>query len=333
MRRDEWQANRKFSPPILTDLQDSKNVLVLGVGGYAIYAGIPILLALKEAKKQVHLASISDFEIHENSTTEVLVRNYLTGIEGKSNIPTPEGVLATHLYVSGEHTQKLWIFKKSGVVPLKYCYEKLVDKLKIDSVVIVGNGTTGVMAGTEEGAGDCLDGLVALSAVANANEELNIRNRIMTCYGFGTEMERNVGYTNFLRNTSNITGTDFNSFLGACSLQPNQRHYNVLNEAYNMATSKYGIPGCQLISKLLNSACGQLCIKPAGQNPELHPANAYISLLATIYWFFNVDSVYENNGMAQSISRTVDYDDVRMAYRSLWYANKLKLVRRQNMPY
>src|SRR5690349_17141972 len=49
-----------FEPPLLTRLRAADRILVAGAGGgFDVYAGLPIALALRAAGKEVHLANLS----------------------------------------------------------------------------------------------------------------------------------------------------------------------------------------------------------------------------------------------------------------------------------
>ncbi|MFD6464345.1 hypothetical protein ACFWET_00800, partial [Streptomyces goshikiensis] len=49
-----------LEPPFLTRLRDARRVLVAGAGGgFDVYAGLPLALALRAAGKEVHLAGLS----------------------------------------------------------------------------------------------------------------------------------------------------------------------------------------------------------------------------------------------------------------------------------
>ena len=47
-------------PPLFAALASARNVLIAGAGGgFDVYAGLPLALALWESGKQVHLANLS----------------------------------------------------------------------------------------------------------------------------------------------------------------------------------------------------------------------------------------------------------------------------------
>ncbi|MGW1273599.1 DUF1152 domain-containing protein, partial [Streptomyces sp. NPDC002491] len=52
-------------PPLFTRLRDARRVLVAGAGGgFDVYAGLPLALALRTAGKDVHLANLSFADLY-----------------------------------------------------------------------------------------------------------------------------------------------------------------------------------------------------------------------------------------------------------------------------
>lgn len=52
-------------PAFFTRLRDARRVLVAGAGGgFDVYAGLPLALALASAGKEVHLANLSFADLH-----------------------------------------------------------------------------------------------------------------------------------------------------------------------------------------------------------------------------------------------------------------------------
>jgi hypothetical protein len=51
---------RLFDSPLLSALGDARRIRVAGAwGGFDIYSGLPIILGLRSAGKEVHLANLS----------------------------------------------------------------------------------------------------------------------------------------------------------------------------------------------------------------------------------------------------------------------------------
>lgn len=54
-----------LEPPFFSRLRDARRILVAGAGGgFDVYAGLPLALALRSAGKEVHLANLSFADLY-----------------------------------------------------------------------------------------------------------------------------------------------------------------------------------------------------------------------------------------------------------------------------
>ncbi|WP_203736346.1 DUF1152 domain-containing protein, partial [Catellatospora chokoriensis] len=117
-----------FEPPLSARLRDAEHVLVASAGGgFDVYAGLPLALALRNAGTRV--------------------------------------TLARWLAAQG-HDATVYAFERTGVRPLRAAYRKLVDLLGIDAVVLADGGTDILMRGDEAGLGTPEEDMASLAAVA-----------------------------------------------------------------------------------------------------------------------------------------------------------------------
>ena len=182
----------KLNLPIFDNLKDSENILIAGAGGgFDIFAGLPIYFTLKEMGKNVHLANLSftDFTLTKLfSQTTILIDDMLMGTSGKvkRDLPYfPEPYLAQWFKEERDEDVTVWMFGRSGGVPLVEAYHKLAEHLEIDAVVLVDGGVDSLSRGDEEGPGTLLEDTLSLVAA----DSLDIPVKIISCIGFGTEQE------------------------------------------------------------------------------------------------------------------------------------------------
>jgi hypothetical protein len=326
-----------FSPPILQALKPAKNVLIAGAGGgYDCYLGLPLYHSLKEAGKEVYFASYSftDFtkatSIKNHTDIEVAIDKYLIGISSKHSGGIPfyfsELPFAFYLQQRLSYPHPVWLFAKTGVIPLRYSYQHLIDKYKIDAIVLVDGGVDSLMMGNEEGGGTFLEDTVSLAAIY----PLSVPLKILACVGFGTESEEQLCHFHALQNMSNLVGQDYSAFLGCCSLLPQQLECRMLSEAYSSAIDDWMQPHSHIVPKILGAIHGYF-----GQNYSTHKGKEPLchSLLMSLYWFFQSDVVTSNSYIAASLEKSVTFTDVQLIYRSLLYDGTLKIRKRQTLPY
>lgn len=87
-------------PPLFAALAPAQRVLIAGAGGgFDVYAGLPLALALRAAGVEVHLASLSFSEL-ELVGRESWVADHVVAVTPESTSPDwyfPEGVLSRWL--------------------------------------------------------------------------------------------------------------------------------------------------------------------------------------------------------------------------------------------
>ena len=178
--------------PILHLLRDKQNILIAGAGGgFDVFAGLPLYFTLREMGKTVHLAnySFSRLDIVSHYCTVIpLVPDLMVGATG--GVPKtfnagyyPEGYLARWFLETRGESVPIWMFAKIGPHPLRLLYERLLDALEIDALILIDGGVDSLMIGNEEGAGTLLEDTISLTATRT----LDIPT-ILACVGFGAEL-------------------------------------------------------------------------------------------------------------------------------------------------
>ncbi|MEU1184450.1 DUF1152 domain-containing protein [Streptomyces sp. NPDC005820] len=203
-------------PPLFTRLREARRVLVAGAGGgFDVYAGLPLALALRSAGKEVHLANLSFTELY-GLPTEVWLEPDVAAV--RPDTPArgdyfPEHTLATWL-ASHDLPATVYAFPRTGAQPLLDAYRALLDHLGgVDAIVLVDGGTDILMRGDEHGLGTPEEDMASLSAVHGLTD---VPHRLVACLGFGVDAYHGVNHALVLENLAALDREG--AYLGAFSL-------------------------------------------------------------------------------------------------------------------
>ncbi|MFF3846661.1 DUF1152 domain-containing protein [Streptomyces sp. NPDC002328] len=208
-------------PPLFTRLRDARRILVAGAGGgFDVYAGLPLALALRSAGKDVHLANLSFSDLYGLDSDvwlepEVAVVRPDTAARGDY---FPERTLARWLERHGL-PPTVYAFGRTGVTPLRTAYRALLDHLGgVDAVVLVDGGTDILMRGDEHGLGTPEEDMASLAAVHGLDE---VAHRLVACLGFGVDAYHGVNHALVLENLAALDRDG--GYLGAFSVPRDSR--------------------------------------------------------------------------------------------------------------
>ncbi|MBX7547740.1 DUF1152 domain-containing protein [Streptomyces sp. NPDC004232] len=203
-------------PAFFTRLRAARRVLVAGAGGgFDVYAGLPLALALRSAGAEVHLASLSFSDLYGLDLDSWVAQDVAavrpdTPLRGDY---FPERSLARWLRTR-ELPDTVYAFPLTGVQPLRAAYRALLDHLGgVDAVVLVDGGTDILMRGDEHGLGTPEEDMASLAAVAGLDE---VAHRLVACVGFGVDAYHGVNHALVLENLARLDRSG--GYLGAFSL-------------------------------------------------------------------------------------------------------------------
>jgi len=132
------------TPPLFAALAPARSVLVAGAGGgFDVYAGLPLAIALWQTGVQVHLANLSFSQLELLDRDQWAADNVaaVTPDATSADEYFPERALARWL-AARELPSTVYAFPKVGVQPLRAAYRHLVERLGIEAVVLVDGGTS-----------------------------------------------------------------------------------------------------------------------------------------------------------------------------------------------
>jgi hypothetical protein len=201
-------------PPLFAALKDSERILVAGAGGgFDVYAGLPLALALMGLGKTVSLANLSFSALDLIDVDDWCEPNLaaITPTTRGHNGYFPERTLARWLD-SQDLNSTVYAFPRTGVRPLQAAYRELVQRLGIDGIVLVDGGTDILMRGDEAGIGTPEEDMTSLAAVAG----IDVPVRLVVCAGFGIDAYHGVCHAHVLENLAALDRDG--AYLGALSI-------------------------------------------------------------------------------------------------------------------
>nr|BFE57397.1 DUF1152 domain-containing protein [Dactylosporangium thailandense] len=201
-------------PPIFAALAPARRILVAGAGGgFDVYAGLPLALALRETGAEVHLASVSFSEL-ELIDRDAWLAEHVAAVRPGTGSPDwyfPERTLARWLEAH-DLPPTVYTFPPLGVQPLRAAYRHLVEHLDIDAVVLVDGGTDILLRGDESDLGTPVEDLTSVAAVT----ALDVPIKLVTCLGFGIDAHDGVNHVQVLENLAALDREG--AYLGALSI-------------------------------------------------------------------------------------------------------------------
>ncbi|MGW7402791.1 DUF1152 domain-containing protein [Streptomyces sp. NPDC054833] len=208
-------------PAFFTRLRDARRVLVVGAGGgFDVYAGLPLTLALRAEGKEVHLANLSFADLY-GLDLDVWVDQDVAAVRPDTPLRGdyfPERALAQWL-AAQELPSTVYAFARTGVGPLRAAYRALLAHLGgVDAVVLVDGGTDILMRGDEHGLGTPEEDMASLAAVDGLDE---VPHRLVACLGFGVDAYHGVNHSLVLENLAALDRAG--AYLGAFSLPRESR--------------------------------------------------------------------------------------------------------------
>ena len=288
--------------PILDQLMACENLLIAGMGGgFDIFCGLPIYFELTRRGKKVHLANYSFSPTYGPPITEGQhLTNTLVGVTADIApdpfLYFPELYLAQWFQEHRSETLPIWCFHSTGVRPLLHNYEKLVKHLSIDGVLLVDGGVDSLMRGDEAMAGTLLEDSISLVAVDMLGA--GVKHKWLAAVGLGAEQD--IAYAQVFENIAALTKVG--GFLGTCALTPQMDAYGEYEAAVLYVQDNPRQDPSVINSSLVSAVQGyfgdyHLTEKTAGNR-------LWISPLMSLYWFFDLATVAQQNLIYSQIQFT-----------------------------
>jgi hypothetical protein len=289
--------------PLFAALASSERILVAGCGGgFDVYCGVPLALALRRLGKTVTFANLT-FANPRSAVGAEVVCEALTRIDATMGSVTPyfpEWYLACWLRDRGE-PHDVYCFDRTGVVPLRAAYETLIARERIDAVVVVDGGTDSLMRGDEAGLGTPHEDVATLLAL----EAVDLP-RFLVCLGFGVDAFHGVCHAQFLENTAALSKVG--AFLGTFSLLAQQEEGRAYLDLVRFASDQE--PTTQSIVNTSVAAAVE------GHFGDHHPtertrgSELFINPLMAIHWCYELAAVVERVLYKDAVANTETFGDL-----------------------
>ncbi|GIE77289.1 hypothetical protein Aph02nite_32390 [Actinoplanes philippinensis] len=268
--------------PFFEALSDSRRVLIAGAGGgFDVYAGLPLGLALTATGRTVHFGSLSLVNLYELD----------------SDVRTDDGVAAitaatrSHHDYFPERTLARWLarqglpdtvhaFPRTGVRPLRGAYRRLAKRLDLDAIVLVDGGTDILMRGDEAALGTPVEDATSLAAVAGTP----VTTRLVASIGFGVDAYHGVNHVQVLENIAALDRAG--AYLGAFSVPSHGREAALYRDAVEHARAE--TPGRSSIvngqiAAALTGAAGDVALDDRTAGSPL-----FVNPLMAMYFTFDL---------------------------------------------
>lgn len=295
------------SLPFLDKLAPCKRVLLAGAGGgFDILTGVPLYFHLKAQGKEVFLASLSFSELKKANGNWLNDRILeVTAQAGGEDHYFPERYLSEWFLQNG-HTVPIYCFRTAGATLIQQIYQKLVDHLDIDAIVLVDGGTDSLMRGDEPGLGSPAEDMSSIAAVHRLE---SVQTRLLLNLGFGVDTHHGVCHAHVLEAVADLTPTG--DFLGAWSLLPGMPEFQKFCEAVRYVCGK--MPGHESIVTTSIVAAGEGRFGDHHATERTHGTPQFINPLMSMYWGFNLDGVAKRCLYLDYLLETYDRWDVHRA--------------------
>lgn len=271
-------------------------------GGHDLYVGLPLYHYLKPRAEAVFLGNMSFSSLYPETGRRLTPA--LTEIDADtqgSDEYFPERVLSGWFRSRGEEVP-IYCFQRTGVLTLLKAWQVLVDRLKLDAIVLADGGTDSLMRGDEVGLGTPQEDLASIAAV----HALDVPIKILSCAGFGVDAFDQVCHATVLEATAALQRKG--GFLGAFSLLPQMPEVKLFVEAVNHNVEMMNHSPSVVSNSIASAVEGhygnhQRTWRTSG-------SKLYISPLMSMYWSYEVDAVARRCLYLKELSKTVSYGDV-----------------------
>lgn len=288
---------------LFNELEDCESILLAGAGGgFDIYSGIPLYLALRRRNKNVHLANLSFASLRDERSQHTECCFEITKDTTGSISYFPERTLCRWFDEREGADVSVFAFPQNGVVPLRDAYQYLIENLNLDAIVLVDGGTDSLMRGDEAGLGTPSEDVASMVAV----NQVDVRKKLLSCIGFGVDRFHGVCHAHFLESVATLT--EQGAFLGTFSVLPQtdegRRFIDLVEYSSQQTTSRPSIVNTSIASAVQ----GKFGDYHATYRTE--GSKLWISPLMTMYWTFRLESVVERNLYADRLLDTRNFNEV-----------------------
>ena len=286
-------------------LHAARKVLLVGAGGgYDVFGGVPLFVALRDRGIAVDFASVSFTALDSLSGARVDTEAPgLYSIDGSAAVETsycPEAWLARWVEETQGHQRPLWGLKRCGVRPLRAALALLTRRLEIDLVVLIDGGVDLILRGDETSIGTPSEDLATLCAADGLGCPA-----LAMCVGFGTELSEGIRHVQVLERIAELQR--IGAFLGAMTLDRSTRAGQAYGAALDFVAAGQRDQRGSRIHGVIRAAMHGVFGSRA--------ADDWVSPLATLCWFFDVRGLAASHLVLPTLEKTETIFDVTSIIR------------------
>jgi len=275
--------------PVVMKLKQSKNVLIMGMGGgFDVFAGLPLYFTLEKMGVNVHLGNFThtNWGTISNHVEPIPMSTGCVGVDGnikQASTNFPEAYLASWFKEVKGQDVKIWTLKRDqSVKEYTESLSVLLKHLEVDAILLVDGGVDSLMVGDEDGSGTMLEDTLTLAAVKN----IDVPTKLLACVGFGTEIEEDLCHYLALENMAKITKQG--GFFGSCSLVDYMSCFQEYKAACEHVFNQHDHRKSHVQTRVIPAAEGEF--GDYHMFPMEKKVDAFISPLMSVYWFYNADA-------------------------------------------
>ena len=273
-------------------LNNSKIILVAAIGGGCDILGcMPIFYDLKKINKEIVLSDVFLYNLSDKLTES---KNHPGIFYAKNDISEFDSINAYKAFPEGFIRSTVNMLPRTGVKDLTRKYQYIVDNAKIDTIIAVDCGVDSLMKGTEIGLGTYLDDLLSVIAI----DQVNVKNKILICNSFGTEIEEKLNHEVILQNINELVKQD--ALYGIFSLNKIMDCYKFYKAVCDKAF-QYG--SSHIHPRLIKAIEGEQL-----SNFQMPFMN--------IWWCFDFHKVAIMKAEYKLLMHTLTFDEVKKIHRS-----------------
>lgn len=211
----------------------------------------------------------------------------------------PERFLCNWYSETYQEDIEVYAFRRTGVVQLTKAYQFLVEKLEIDTIILVDGGTDSLMFGQEPSLGTPLEDASSIAAAS----QMKVEKKFLVCLGFGVDHFHGVNHYYFLKNVSELTKA--NTFLGAFSLlntMEEGKDFLKLVEYANQAHEEHPSIVSNSVASAVEGQFGDYHATYRTKKSEL-----FINPLMSLYWAFELDALAKRIKYLPRLSKSTNF--------------------------
>lgn len=289
--------------PFFSELDKGERFLVAGVGGgFDIASGMPIYMHLRKQGKQVALANLSFSELSFTDNEEIAPGAYLVTQQSRDVPYFPEKFIVDWLAERNDHPEMFGFSNHLGVAPLCAAYRKIVERLDIDTLVLVDGGTDCLIFGDEPGLGTIVEDACSMIAAA----KLGIKRSYLVATAFGVDHFHGVNHHAFLENVATLIRDG--AYLGTFSLtreMPEGEAFLALVEYMNQRSGSFQSIVTNSVACALQGEFGDHHVSGRTKDSEL-----FINPLMGLQWTFDLAGVVARMQFASNFESTETMDEI-----------------------